>query len=104
MSLIRPNIPRDQIDQLCRKHRVRSLWLFGSAVRDDFDPARSDFDFLVEFDEMPPAEHADAYFELLSGIERVMGAKVDLVERSAVRNPVVRRTIEEDKVPLYAAA
>jgi len=33
---------------------------FGSAVRDDFDPARSDVDLLVEFEALPSGGYADA--------------------------------------------
>ncbi len=39
----------DQIEDLCREYRVRRLDVFGPAIRDDFDPGRSDVDFLVEF-------------------------------------------------------
>ena len=39
---------REEIADLCRKHHVRRLAIFGSAVRDDFDPVRSDVDVLVE--------------------------------------------------------
>ena len=46
-------------------YRVRKLELFGSAASDRFDPATSDLDFLVEFDVVPPAEHARCYFGLL---------------------------------------
>ena len=40
---------RQQIVALCRRFHVRRLEVFGSALRDDFNPARSDVDFLVEF-------------------------------------------------------
>ena len=40
---------RAELEQLCRRYRVVSLSLFGSATRDDFDPERSDYDFLVDF-------------------------------------------------------
>jgi Nucleotidyltransferase domain len=45
---------RREVAALCRKSDVRHLDVFGSAVRDDFDPVRSDLDFLVKFDDMPP--------------------------------------------------
>jgi predicted nucleotidyltransferase len=48
MSKARINIPRDEIAAFCRRHRIRELRLFGSALRDDFH-AESDVDFLVEF-------------------------------------------------------
>jgi predicted nucleotidyltransferase len=39
-----------EIEAICRRFHVRRLDLFGSAARDDFDPARSDIDFLVEYE------------------------------------------------------
>lgn len=50
----------DEVAALCRRAGARRLDAFGSAVRDDFDPATSDLDFLVEFDELPPASYAQA--------------------------------------------
>ena len=44
---------RQQIEASCRRFHVRRLEVFGSALRDDFDRARSDVDFLVEFDASP---------------------------------------------------
>ena len=42
-------IDRDLIARFCRERGIRSLSLFGSVLRDDFDPARSDIDVLAEF-------------------------------------------------------
>jgi predicted nucleotidyltransferase len=39
------------VGELCRLYHVRRLDIFGSAVRADFDPARSDVDLLVTFDD-----------------------------------------------------
>jgi len=39
----------DQLILLCKKYKVAELDVFGSAATGDFDPARSDIDFLVEF-------------------------------------------------------
>jgi predicted nucleotidyltransferase len=41
---------REELRALCRRFHVRRLDLFGSAARGDFDPERSDVDFLVEFE------------------------------------------------------
>jgi len=43
------SIQREAIAEVCRRHGVRKLSLFGSVLRDDFDPTRSDVDVLVEF-------------------------------------------------------
>jgi uncharacterized protein len=93
-----------QIAVLCGRHSVRRLALFGSAVRDDFDPEQSDLDFLVDFEALPPHSHADAYFGLLADLETLFGRPIDLVETAALRNPYRRREIQATQVLLHAAA
>ncbi len=95
---------RGALQQLCEKHRVRRLELFGSAARGDSDPERSDLDFVAEFREMSPAEHADAFFGLQEALEHVFQRSVDIIELSAVKNPYFLRAIAGDRVVMYAAA
>ncbi len=94
----------EEVGEVCRRYPVRRLAVFGSAVRDDFDPERSDVDFVVEFGPTSPAEHADAYFGLLADLEALFGRHVDLVESAALRNPYRRREIEATQVVLHVAA
>lgn len=94
---------RAALGELCRRYRVRRLFLFGSAARDDFDPARSDVDLLVEFEAFPAGGYADAYFGLRESLEALFGREVDLVALSAVRNPYMRADIERTRALLYAA-
>ena len=93
----------DALRDLCRKHGVRRLDLFGSAAAGPFDPDDSDLDFLVEFAPISPGSYADAYFGLLEGLEELFGRPVDLVVDSAIRNPYFRRAVEQTRSPLYAA-
>jgi predicted nucleotidyltransferase len=95
----------DHLRELCRKHRVKRLDVFGSAARgDDFDPERSDLDFLVEFEPHQRKGLDDVYFELRDNLEALFGRKVDLVERSAIRNPYFRTLAETARVNVYVAA
>lgn len=95
----------DEIRTLCARHRVRVLFLFGSAATSDFDPTRSDFDFLVEFlPDAPRTGLSGAYFALREDLSALLGRPVDLVEATALTNPYVASTIEQSKVPVYAAA
>jgi uncharacterized protein len=94
----------DQLPDLCRKHRVKALYLFGSATRDDFDPQLSDLDFVVEFESIEQGHRADAYFELLEGLEQIFRRRVDLVTLPALRNRYFVESFEASKVRLYAAA
>ena len=91
---------RSELRALRERYRVERLALFGSAFRDDFDSARSDLDFSVEFRTMTPHEHAESYFGLLDDLENLFGRRVDLVEIGPVRNPYLRREIEERKQTL----
>jgi predicted nucleotidyltransferase len=94
---------RQSLVALCRRYRVARLDVFGSAVSDAFEPATSDLDFLVTFEPMPPAEHADAYFGLLEDLEALFGRNVDLIEDAAIKDPHFRLSVDASRVPLYAA-
>lgn len=94
---------RAELERLCRLYRVRRLFLFGSAARNDFDPGRSDVDLLVEFEALSLGGYADAYFGLRESLEDLFGRDVDLVALSAVRNPYMKADIERTRTLLYAA-
>jgi len=88
---------------LCRRFRVRRLELFGSGARGGFDPARSDLDFLVEFEDLAFGEHYEAYFGLLESLQDLFGRQIDLVVSRAIKNRYFRMVIDRDKVLMYAA-
>ena len=95
---------RDELRAVCRRFHVRRLDLFGSAARGDFDPQRSDVDFLVEFDRThPDALSLRAYFGLKEAVEGLLGRPVDLVKPGAVRNPYLKASIEGSREPVFAA-
>jgi uncharacterized protein len=95
---------REELAALCRRFHVRRLDLFGSAARGDFDPNRSDIDFLVEFDRtQPDALSLKSYFDLKEGLEALLGRPVDLVEPGAMRNPYLKASIEASREPVFAA-
>ncbi|BAU49177.1 DNA polymerase III subunit beta [Sulfurifustis variabilis] len=91
------------LEDLCRRHQVRRLALFGSAATGKFEPGRSDLDFLVEFHPLSPAERADAYFGLLLALQDLFHRPIDLVEEGASDNPYFLRSVERSKALLYAA-
>jgi predicted nucleotidyltransferase len=94
---------REEIARPCVQARVRRLDAFGSVVRADFSSERSDVDFLVEFDALPPGELADAYFSLEENLEALLGRPVDLLTERSLRNPWLRRRVEAERVPVYAS-
>jgi uncharacterized protein len=96
---------REELRDLCRRFHVRRLDVFGSAARQsDFDRARSDIDFLVEFDSgAPEALSLKTYLGLKNALETLFGRKLDLVEPGAMRNPYLKADIERSREPVFAA-
>jgi len=92
-----------EIAALCRRLHVARLDVFGSAVREDFDSDSSDLDFVVEFEQLPPSDYADAYFSLKEGLEAMFGRPVDLVTPSSMANPYFRDSVTASRKNLYAA-
>jgi len=95
---------REELRDLCRRFHVRRLDVFGSAARQaDFDPARSDLDFLVEFDSgAPEALSLKTYLGLKAALETLFRRKVDLIEPGAMRNPYLKADIERSREPVFA--
>ncbi|MRR51499.1 MAG: hypothetical protein EG825_11390 [Rhodocyclaceae bacterium] len=94
---------KSAIDELCRRHCVRRLELFGSAAGKDFNPAAQDMDFLVEFDAGADINAFEAYFDLKQSLSSLLGCPVDLVMPSAIRNPYFRASVESSREALYGA-
>jgi len=94
---------RNEVADLCRRSGARKLDAFGSVTRADFDPLRSDLDFLVEFDNVLPAAYAQAYFELKEGLEALFGRPVDLLTPSSLANPYFRRRVTAERQTVYAS-
>jgi hypothetical protein len=95
---------RQELIALCREFGLERLELFGSASNGDFDPERSDLDFLVTY----PAGYdmgswLKRHFELKDRLSKLFGRRVDLIEAGAPRNPFVVQSIEQTKQLLYAA-
>ena len=89
--------------ELCRRFHIQRLELFGSAVNGDFDPTRSDLDFLVEFTPLSDGLYATAFLDFKLAVEDLLDRPIDLVVASAIRNPYFRESIERNKALLYAA-
>ncbi len=90
-----------QIRTLCRRHHVKRLDVFGSAVNGDFHPDESDIDFLVQFDDSPEAQRFETRFQLTEELKTLFGRSVDLVDDSAIQNPYFREEVDQTREPIY---
>jgi uncharacterized protein len=94
---------RDDIANLCRRFGVTRLEAFGSAARaTDFDPAKSDADFLVEFEPRPEFTALRQYFGFAEAMQDLLGRRVDLVN-GEIGNPYVRASVDTDRELVFAA-
>ena len=100
-SLIERNL--EEITRLCQRYQVRRLAVFGSILRGDFEPARSDADFLVEFEPVPVALRMQNYLALQGALASLLSRPVDLIEDGAIRNPYILKSVAEQQKVLYAA-
>lgn len=99
MNAIKIDLPQEAIAELCKRHHVRELSVFGSAVRDDFT-ADSDIDILVEF--QPGAIVGIIKFtHMQHELEELIGRKVDLVSKRGL-NPIIRDEVLGSSKVLYA--
>ena len=83
---------------------MRRLAVFGSVLRDDFNPALSDVDVVADFEPAPLGRNVDRYLGFKTALESLLQKPVDVVELAALRNQRLRRHIEAQAVPVYAAA
>ena len=102
IELIEQNM--EAIRALAEEYDVARLEVFGSATTDEFDPDRSDIDFLIEYKPRTDlGPWLSRYFEFKERLEALLGRPVDLVMAGAPRNPYVIQSINETRQLLYAA-
>lgn len=95
---------KEELAELCRRHDVVRLEVFGSAARGaDFDPLTSDVDFLVEFRLDDGRAPLKQYFDFAEALRQALGRSIDLVESGAVGNPYLRAAIDKSRELVYAS-
>jgi predicted nucleotidyltransferase len=94
---------KNELLDICRRHYVRRLDIFGSAVQGDFTPS-SDIDFVVEFDDRVADNRFDNYFHLLDALKGLFGRKIDLIEPGGLQNPYFIECLEQTRRSVYVAS
>jgi predicted nucleotidyltransferase len=93
----KPNLPdirtmlREKLTEIQTRYRVKSLWLFGSYVRGD-QTESSDLDILVDYEVAPTFFQ---FIELEDYLTELVGVKVDLVMKKALKPRIGERVISE---------
>jgi hypothetical protein len=92
---------RERIAELCRRHGVTRLEVFGSAVDGSFDPQRSDYDFIACFSERPDTSLARRFVDFGEALEQLLGRGVDLMTDHRIENPYLRAAVQATRTALY---
>lgn len=85
---------------LCKKHKVKKLFAFGSVLTNRFTD-KSDIDLVVDFENISLDEYADNYFDLKDALSAIFHREIDLLEDKAIRNPILRKNIDRSKQLIY---
>jgi uncharacterized protein len=99
--LVADNLER--IREICQGRHVCMLSLIGSFAKGNARE-KSDIDFLVTFEIMPPVQYADRYFGLLEDLTSLFGKQVDLIEEPALKNPYFIESVMNTRAVIYASA
>ncbi len=94
-------VDRETIAASCRARGIRRLSLFGSALRDDFSPPRSDVDVLVEL--LPEAKPGWEFFGWHEDLEAILGERVDLRTPNSLSH-YIREQVLAEALPVYEQA
>ncbi|MCC8071724.1 MAG: nucleotidyltransferase domain-containing protein [Bacteroidales bacterium] len=100
MKLIELNI--QSIIDLCKRHKVKSLAVFGSILTDKFKDD-SDIDLLVNFEpfDHEKEDYVRNYFDLRDAFESLFNHKVDLIEEKGLRNKYFIANVNQTKQMIY---
>ena len=90
-------VPRKQLDDFCRRHHIRKLSIFGSAIHGDLRQD-SDVDVLVEFE--PDHVPGLAFFGMEQELSEILGREVDL-NTPQFLSPYFRSQVVAEAETLY---
>jgi hypothetical protein len=92
---------KSELAELCRRHQVERLDLFGSASNGSFQTATSDLDFIVRFSNPAAAGYLDRYLDFAEALEKLFHRPVDLLTERAIGNRYFRQSVEKTRQPVY---
>jgi predicted nucleotidyltransferase len=92
---------REEIAAACERYGIERLYVFGSALREDFRVGESDIDLLVEFGPVDITKKFHNFLDARKAFTQIFRAEVDLVMHGAVKNKIIANEIDRTKRLLY---
>ncbi|MDQ6610617.1 MAG: nucleotidyltransferase domain-containing protein [Bacteroidota bacterium] len=100
---------KKELFELCKRHYIKSLYVFGSITKDYFNE-KSDIDFLYEIDLIKfndwatgNYDYTDNILSFESGLKRIFKREIDLIPDIYFQNRFLKKTIDQSKQIVYAA-
>ena len=93
----------EEIAAACQRYGIELLFVFGSALREDFRPGKSDIDLLVEFGPLEITKRFHVFLDAREAFRNIFQANVDLVMEEAVKNKVIAGEFDRTKQLVYGA-
>jgi uncharacterized protein len=91
----------EKIKSICSRNDVKTLFAFGSVLREDFSE-NSDIDLLVDIEDKDPITYSDKYFDLKFNLQDLFNRDIDLLETRGLRNSLLKESIDKNKVIIYS--
>ena len=89
-----------EIKKLCKTHKVKSLYAFGSVLTDNFGK-ESDIDLIVDFSNMDVEDYADNYFNFKFSLQDLLKRPIYMLEEKAIKTPYFRQSINQQRKIVY---
>ncbi len=106
IALIKDNM--DAIRDACKKHHVKSLYIFGSAVNDNLFNKHSDIDFLYEIDienfknwDTGNYDYIDNLNDLENYLVKLLNRKIDLIPYKNIHNRYFKEVVDNSRKMIY---
>lgn len=100
MNIIDQHI--EDIQKLCVRHKVEQMFVFGSVLTKNFNE-NSDVDFLVKFGDIDLYDYFENLLNLKENLEKILLRNVDILEMQAVKNPYLKKSIDNSKLLIYGS-
>jgi predicted nucleotidyltransferase len=91
----------EEIAKARQRYGIQRLFIFGSALRDDFRLAESEINLLVEFGPLDNTAKLHSNLQARAAFAKILQAEVDLVMSGAVTNKDIASVIDRTKKILY---
>lgn len=90
-----------EFQDLCRQFQVKSLYAFGSSTNENFDQQKSDIDLVIELKSEDPLQRGEILIQIWDKLESFFKRRVDLITLSSLKNPILKKNIDNNKVLIY---